>query len=331
MEKTITLEMHRVYPEAKPVSRLPFRPTYLMGYASEQPLCWQHLQFSAVLQQHDAFNVYIVLLEVRVPVPSANHLSLKLPLTLHRSDLHWLYQLRGSSVFHYEMNASERIAGLSARSYRQLYSVQRWAALEVFPDEAGRYVLADVVVKNRWLNRYHPQIANRSSKNHPLVPPVAGCLRVLFTLPPKTGIEMDAALSGPVAALVNKYRTPSPFGDQSPPWHASQQLIEAVLEVVEKQVAEGLWPYPLELADTFDVHVRKLQRVFISITGYTLQAYIGKVRMREAWRRLTEEKQEPASVAFGLGYREQASFNHQFKKHFGIPPGEARGAIPRFP
>ncbi|MFC7526871.1 helix-turn-helix domain-containing protein [Parapedobacter sp. GCM10030251] len=48
--------------------------------------------------------------------------------------------------------------------------------------------------------------------------------------------------------------------------------------------------------------------------------------MQEALRLLREAKLPPAAVAYRLGYSEQTSFNHQFKKYYGMSPSEAREA-----
>ena len=343
MKKTITLAIHRTYPEAKPVTRFPFTPTYRLAYADETA-CWQHPDFSLVLQQHDAFDVYLLLLEIRVREPSAGKLWC-LPLTTHRSDLHWLYQLAGNSTFRHETGTTERVVRLGAQQHRQLYSPQLWAQLDVQPDEGGRYLLVDVVVKENWLSRYHPARAGRvealiaylrqqpdrcrHSRSYPIVPAVSGNLHLLFTLPARRYMEMDAAVYGPVTALVNLYRSPSPPTVRAGPGQSAQELVAAVQQVVVQQVGHGVWPRPQELSVAFAIHLRKLQRLFRAIAGSSLQAFISDVRMQEAWRRLANERQEPAAVAFGLGYREQAAFNHQFKKHFGITPGEARsGKLP---
>jgi AraC-like DNA-binding protein len=166
------------------------------------------------------------------------------------------------------------------------------------------------------------------SKSHAVSPAVSGNLHLLFTLPAKQDMEMDTAIYGPVTELVTLYRRQPPPAGETGPGHAARELVTAVQQLVVQQVANALWPHPQELAEAFAVHPKKLRRLFLAVAGCSLQAYIGDVRMEEAWRRLTEEKQEPTAVAFGLGYQEQAAFYHQFKKHFGITPGEAHNGMP---
>ncbi len=327
MKKTVTIEITRGYPDARPVTRLPFRPIHLLAYTSEPPQGWQHPHFSAVLQQHDAFDAYILLLEIRVRKRGGIPLPLRLPLTTHRNDLHALYQLSGHSVFRLETGTVARAVNLGAGQYRQLCIRQLWAVLDVQPDKQGHYLLADVVVKEGWLSRHLPPTKRRYSKNQPITPAVLSCLFRLFGLRPKPRFEMDTAVHGPVGELMNLARSPST--SVARPGHAARELVSAVQALVRQQVVNGLWPHPQELADAFTVHPKKLQRLFPQVAGGSLQAYISGVRMQEAWRRLAEEKQPPAAVAFGLGYLEQAAFNHQFKKHFGITPGEARAGMPR--
>src|SRR5690606_13308186 len=80
-------------PPAKPVGRVPFFPTYQLPYANEKALFYKAPSFGAILQQHDAFDVYITVLEVKAQ--QFDVLPLAIPIEMLHRDLHWLYQIKG--------------------------------------------------------------------------------------------------------------------------------------------------------------------------------------------------------------------------------------------
>jgi len=60
------------------------------------------------------------------------------------------------------------------------------------------------------------------------------------------------------------------------------------------------------------------------ILGTTLGKHSMTARMEEARRLLLEGELSPKQISEKVSYKDPTSFNKQFKKHFGYPPGEVQ-------
>lgn len=59
-----------------------------------------------------------------------------------------------------------------------------------------------------------------------------------------------------------------------------------------------------------------------SLTGLPISDFIQNLRMEQAARLLTEQKQNITQVAYSVGYSYLSTFSTAFKKHFGVSPTE---------
>ncbi len=283
-----------------------------------------------VLQGHDAFDTYLLLLEIRVPECADTPLPLCLPLTTHRCDLHWLYQLQGNSLVRHETGRAVREVTLGPQQHRQVYSPQLWTILETAPEENGRYLLACIVVKKGWIGR-HPQVYPHelqqlirflraretrclTSKPYPITGYMYARLQTLFQLPQLPPMDLDAAIYAPVASLVREGREKeiSRFG-----------LVAQLHDHVLSQLRQ---PVPViytvqQLADAFKLSPQYIWKVHKQETGESLQAFLRTSRLDEAARRLREGHRIKDVITL-LEFADAASFNHQFRKQFGVPPSQ---------
>lgn len=78
------------------------------------------------------------------------------------------------------------------------------------------------------------------------------------------------------------------------------------------------------LAENIGISYTHLRRLFVNVTGENLVSYINNLRITEAKRLLKETDTSIMSIALGLGYNNDQSFNRYFKKYEGITPGEYR-------
>jgi transcriptional regulator GlxA family with amidase domain len=88
-----------------------------------------------------------------------------------------------------------------------------------------------------------------------------------------------------------------------------------------------------ELARTWDVAAlaraaatsrATLGRRFGAAVGEPPLAYLQRVRMHEAARRLRGSDAALAEIAAAIGYHSEFAFNRAFRRRFGVPPGAFR-------
>ncbi len=78
------------------------------------------------------------------------------------------------------------------------------------------------------------------------------------------------------------------------------------------------------LAEVAGFSIPHFHRVFQGCTGESAVAYVRRVRMERAARKLRMGAVDITEVALAAGYDSHAAFTKAFKKHFGISPGEFR-------
>ena len=79
-----------------------------------------------------------------------------------------------------------------------------------------------------------------------------------------------------------------------------------------------------ELSESTGYSYSRLARVFKSYTGVTLIEYINDKKMTYAKRLLRTTNLTTLQISEKIGYSSLSSFNHLFKKVYGIPPSEYR-------
>jgi len=79
-----------------------------------------------------------------------------------------------------------------------------------------------------------------------------------------------------------------------------------------------------ELAARAHLSVSQLQREFRRLFGQTPGAYLLRVRLLMARRRLEETNDPFGLIALECGFYDQSHFNRAFRAHVGMPPGAYR-------
>jgi AraC-like DNA-binding protein len=80
-----------------------------------------------------------------------------------------------------------------------------------------------------------------------------------------------------------------------------------------------------ELARKMSMSYVSLRRKLRSLNGKSINQFIREIRLKRAWEFLQDHSVTAAEVAFRTGFSSAAYFNTCFSRHFGYPPGEARG------
>ncbi|MCR2807104.1 AraC family transcriptional regulator [Paenibacillus soyae] len=108
--------------------------------------------------------------------------------------------------------------------------------------------------------------------------------------------------------------------------HDYESRVRMVLQYIEENSHRKLSLD--ELARTASFSKYHFARVFAAVTGETPAAYVNRVRVRKAARLLSQTDRQVLDIAGDCGFESLSAFHAQFKKHYGMPPGEARtGAL----
>jgi len=95
-----------------------------------------------------------------------------------------------------------------------------------------------------------------------------------------------------------------------------------VLVHMRKHFAEPL--SNAELARMAGRSVRAFERMFRRQMQATPQQFLRRLRLRLACRELTTTRRSLTAIAVHHGFCDQSHFVHEFRREFGIPPGEYR-------
>jgi AraC family transcriptional regulator len=78
------------------------------------------------------------------------------------------------------------------------------------------------------------------------------------------------------------------------------------------------------LAQVAGFSVSHLHRVFTAAVGESIAAYVRRVRLERAARKLRMGAIDIGEVALAAGYETHAAFGKAFKKQYGLSPGAFR-------
>jgi len=79
-----------------------------------------------------------------------------------------------------------------------------------------------------------------------------------------------------------------------------------------------------ELVERSGLPERTFKRRFARATGYAPIAYVQRVRVEEAKRRLERTSEPVDAISYVVGYEDPASFRRLFRRVTGVPPGVYR-------
>jgi AraC family transcriptional regulator len=103
---------------------------------------------------------------------------------------------------------------------------------------------------------------------------------------------------------------------------ADEQRLHAVQQYIRKHLAE-----PLDrgcLATVAGFSVPHFHRIFTASVGISPTAYVRRIRLERAGRKLRMGAVDIGEVALAAGYETHTAFSKAFKQHFGLSPSEFR-------
>ncbi|RMD75153.1 MAG: AraC family transcriptional regulator, partial [Lentisphaerae bacterium] len=132
---------------------------------------------------------------------------------------------------------------------------------------------------------------------------------------PLRQLRADALVVTLLSSLV---RSVSPWSEAPPP-------VRRVLELIQCHPEHR---YTLEeLCALAGMSGKTLRRYVQLATGMSPSAFVIHCRMQKAHELLIETSQPLKAIASQLGYPDQYTFSHQFKKYFGQSPQAVRRNI----
>ncbi len=328
MRPTVEIDLLAATPAVRVVDLAPFVPTYLLRYAKANTVFYRSPTFGAILQQYDAFDAYIVVLEVKTRKDSLPPLAI--PFKTLCYDLHWLYQLKGHGAIEDSSNGTFRRLSLATGYQKQVYTPPTRGTLTLSEKHT---LVASIAVKGKWL------MHNEATEANPVENLIAflrnranGCvtasdvaiepsmlhLAELFSLPALLGEPMDAAIAQPVSQLVRLARTGKDMNEPD----RDAIFVASIQRQVDNHVRAGHVPSVSELAERNGLSIRSLSDRYRANANHKLQTYLSKSRLGEGLRLLMEERFTVGAAAFAIGYAEISVFSAQFKKHYGMCPRE---------
>lgn len=103
---------------------------------------------------------------------------------------------------------------------------------------------------------------------------------------------------------------------KAPPW------MRRVVELVHDRYADPLTHE--EIAGEAGVSREHLARTFRRVTGLALGAWVRRLRVQEAARRLQRDDGSLGQIAHGCGFADQSHMTRVFRGHFATTPGAYR-------
>ena len=169
--------------------------------------------------------------------------------------------------------------------------------------------------------------ARRLALTAPKLPPVPAVLGVLAAAQALQG-ESDGAkeefqelalrLAGAVCTALNDEHV----GSRRPPTPRDERRVAAALRRIESQQGANL---SLDtLAAEAAVSPFHFLRIFEQVVGMTPGQYMLSTRLRHAAIRLRRSNDAIATVALDCGFDDLSTFNRQFRRATGMPPGAYR-------
>ena len=152
--------------------------------------------------------------------------------------------------------------------------------------------------------RFHPQAPTEAQQAR------LAALDERFREPLTFGSLEDIALS-----LCDVFAAPAP----------TDELIPAVEQYIRENYQDPALCLNL-LSDRFHISESYLSHLFKEKTGINFSVYLESLRLDEAARRLKSDSSPINEVYLDVGYTNATTFRRAFKKKYGFPPSELRGA-----
>ena len=315
MQPSLRVAVTDYHPTARVSDRLPSGASYRVSYSKKQS--WHGDRWWVSMQTYDARHAYVYLIEVFARQP------LRFGVECLRRDLRWLYPLSGAFSIH---NPNERkTLQLTADEHIRVLS---GAGSHEVAVSSGRHLLFAFVLDWGWTRRYARNALEylRTPVPVPITPAIRGHLLTLANLSQREGLLMDAEIYWPIARITHHTRQLYEEREaDAQPIPAGLQLARATRNYIHDTVRLGSSPFHVaEIAAHFGVTADYLSRVYKKYYGQSLQSYLMRQRLNEAFRLLADEGLPVTTVAYRMEFTDLSAFGKLFRKHFKQTPSAVR-------
>lgn len=108
------------------------------------------------------------------------------------------------------------------------------------------------------------------------------------------------------------------MSNETPPNQTEQQRIDTVKRYIQRHITEPIDRAALAALAGFSMP--HFHRVFLARVGESPTAYIRRLRLERAGRKLRMGAIDIGEVALAAGYGSHNAFSKAFKQHFGLSP-----------
>lgn len=338
MKTPYTLHFNQASAPLVAVGPRPFVPQYALPFVSDDASAYyrgEHCRIS--YRWHDAFDVYIAVLEARMAA------GLCIPVDSHLPDLYLVYQLQGETRIVPNENKYPKAQPVTLPEGKrvEVYAPPARATLELKPNgQTLGYAAAAVVPKSGWVTR-HPKrhdspmeslitILKQEYDTHhylhpsPITPSMQAWLHILLSTPPGVGMRLDDALNRSMVRLLEEHQKEYRLQALEKP---DVEFIDGVRLLVRELVhrmEDGVPPTAETAAKTLKTSAKRIQSTHYRAYNKRFDHYIFACRIEEAKQRLLTDFPVSA-IAYQLGWNDHANFSRDFKKHSGLTPTAYRG------
>lgn len=309
--------------QASPAGRLPATSSYRIEYAESAG--WRGKDWWLFQQWHDARHVWLYLVEVRTAR------ALQVEAKLLRDDPHWVYALSGDFTCRHPQSGESWT--LPQDTHQHVWSSPTTLCIDL---PAGHHLFFGFSVESGWPLRYAGaplshlgEVPGPEDKppqgTHPLPmnADIRACLLTLASLSPVEGMLLDTQIYQPVARLIDLAE--DVYNQSANGRTAQLALVDAVRDYVGEAIQQAhLLPPLAEIARHFGVSGDYLSRIYREHYGQSLQSFIMRRRLNEAYRLLHDEGMTVSAVTYRLGFTDLSAFGKLFRKYFNKSPSEVR-------
>ena len=128
-----------------------------------------------------------------------------------------------------------------------------------------------------------------------------------------TALEIFACITE--ERIKNRGETPLAF--------SKEYYFQKALDMIESNYTDSAFKID-DIGKELLISHSYLCRIFRNFSSVTINQYLIEVRMREARLLLDKNESSIKNVAFAVGYNDYSYFSKEFKKLFGITPGQYR-------
>lgn len=323
MEKPIQIHFSKKLGEIKASYSLPKTATYRLLYADRT--YWEHPSFSVLEQYYQTQDIFLYLGEVRTTI------NLSIELNCVSTNIYWVYQLEDEYLLLINKEPKKGQLKSKGKSYRTVYLTAGDHTADFLA--GGHCLIFYFVVNKELLLRYqdtlhflkkllrkldseHPEFA--FSSRLPLDSKTMPSLRRLFALGRLDALALEERIPPIILRLLAIARQ-----SHSQEAFAADKSISKLQQIRQQALTHITMGEVFtigELAEQFGLDVDYLRQTHKTHFQESLQSFITKSRLTEAYRQIKEEHRTPTEVSFSLGFYDGAAFTKAFKKAYGITP-----------